>query len=206
MKPFNSFSDTASMPFFWWVKADDLFSAATAIMESWTAAKAAHFDPLPKESGWVKLTPRQQEASHRLRFPQVYLFIVGLAFENLIKGLLIARDPGLVKDGKLSADISTGHGLSHLFVKADIPLSEQENNFIDRLSDSVLWAGRYPIPKTENKWGIRLLPDGNGFLPGTFFENDVANAKKLWRRVLKIVAIDPAAPKYSAVDPAETEN
>lgn len=120
MKPFNNFSDITSTPFFWWIKANDLFSAATAIMESWTAAKAAYFDPLPKESGRVRLTPRQREAWPRLRFPQVYLFIVGLAFENLIKGLLIARDPGLVKDGKLSADISTGHGLSHLFDKANL--------------------------------------------------------------------------------------
>lgn len=53
---------------------------------------------------------------------------------------------------------------------------------------------------------MRLLPNAAGFLPGTFFADDVAKAEKLWCRVLEIIDSDSAAPKYSAVDPTETAN
>jgi len=205
MKPFNSFSETASAPFFWWLKASDLYQAAVSIIESYKFASATYFDTLPKLSGRVKLTPEQQKAWPRLRFPQVYLFMVGLAFENLIKGLLISRNPDLVKNGKLSKKISRGHGLSDLLNKAEIQLSEEENIFVNRLSDSVLWAGRYPTPTNEKKWKLSFLSDSGYILPGTFLAGDEEKVEKLWRRLSGIIDNDPSTPKYSTVGPNDTD-
>lgn len=117
----------------------------------------------------------------------------------------MARNPGLVKEEILSDKIIKGHPLSILFEKADIPLSEQEMAFVDRLTDIVVWAGRYPTPTAKRKWEMCHLPDGSAFLPGTFLgEKDVASAEALWRRVNEVVASDPTAPKYLAVYPIES--
>ncbi|MFZ5761084.1 MAG: hypothetical protein ACOY32_15830 [Thermodesulfobacteriota bacterium] len=198
MKLFNSFAATISSPFFWWLKAWDLYQAALSLMQSYKEASEIYFEAMPKKTGRVKLTPQQQEASTRLGFPQVYLFLMGLAFENALKGLLISRDPSLVEDSKLSEKISKGskgHYLLDLFDKAEIRLSSEEQEFINRLSDSVIWAGRYPAPKHEKDWVPTSLLQGGHIQPGTYMPSDEATAQTIWRRTEEVLRKDPNYPK-----------
>lgn len=83
-----------------------------------------------------------------LVFP--YLMLCGMAVENLLKGILVAGDPGVVEPDRLNLKAWGGgehpHDLSHLAAKAAVSLSEEELDLLVRMSEAVLWNGRYPIP------------------------------------------------------------
>jgi hypothetical protein len=189
--PVHMFQDVAPDPTMWWIMAQDLFHAAEALLDAWRAAKPDYSGGLPGVNGWDELPPEQQQAALRIRFPMVFLFLVGLALENLLKGLLLARDPGLAAGGRLAREIGDSHRLSTLFQRASIPLSTEQVKLVDRLSESILWAGRYPVPKTEDKFQLPRLPSGAYYLPGTFFDDDEVRAHEIWDLVATVIDTDP---------------
>lgn len=78
---------------------------------------------------------------------RMYLFLYGLAIENLIKGLLVKRNPVLVENGVISKSKLKTHNLVALFKMAeDIKLSKSDVELLNVLADSVQWSGRYAIP------------------------------------------------------------
>ncbi len=62
-----------------------------------------------------------------------------MAIELLIKAILVQR-------GQEPAAI---HDLNKLAQQASLPLDENSSNILKILSESVLWDGRYPVPKAE---------------------------------------------------------
>ena len=82
----------------------------------------------------------------------VYMMLAGLALENLLKGIRIARAPDLVQpeskkpeallDGRL-----TGHLKKEMFDAAGISLDPEEEGLVSRLERFIRWAGRYPVDK-----------------------------------------------------------
>jgi hypothetical protein len=85
-----------------------------------------------------------------ISFGPVFQMLAGYAIESLLKGILVAREPNLVKDGKLSGQLASGHNLEGLFQRAGIKLTEPTQKFIRRLAGAVQ-SGRYPVTKTANK-------------------------------------------------------
>jgi len=73
--------------------------------------------------------------------------LMGLSLEALAKGILIQRDPSLVKDGKLNSRLKT-HSIEELFRLVGISLApgEEELNFARKLSDAIEWVAKYPVP------------------------------------------------------------
>jgi hypothetical protein len=75
------------------------------------------------------------------------LFLLGQAFENLIKGVMVAKDPGLVDfdlfDIKNLKKVDGGHGIRSL-ASALITLESDEEELLDRLQESIFWAGVFP--------------------------------------------------------------
>lgn len=67
----------------------------------------------------------------------VYKMLMGMAFESLIKAVLTQRN----------ISFQYIHNLRRLAQQADIKLSEEEFNLLDILSEYILWAGKYPVPK-----------------------------------------------------------
>jgi hypothetical protein len=77
------------------------------------------------------------------------MLLLGFAAENLIKAVLVANDPTRVKDGELKKWPGGGHDLLKLIALPPcdtIELSDAERHLLVRLGESILWAGRYPIP------------------------------------------------------------
>ncbi len=83
------------------------------------------------------------------------LLLLGLAFENLIKGVKIAENPNLVDrdrfDIKLWRRDDGGHGITTL-AKSLVTLTSDEEELLNRLQESILWAGRFPIPLTSGRY------------------------------------------------------
>jgi hypothetical protein len=71
-----------------------------------------------------------------------YMLLSGLAFENLTKGIIVGRNPGVVTPEKFKLK---DHNLRKLAKQVTPTLSKNELDLLDRLTAFVEWAGRYPI-------------------------------------------------------------
>jgi hypothetical protein len=99
--------------------------------------------------------PRARRRVETLGLVNSTLFLLGQAFENLIKGVMVAKDPGLVDfdlfDIKNLKKVDGGHGISSLAC-ALVSLESDEEELLDRLQESIYWAGRFPIPLTSKRY------------------------------------------------------
>jgi hypothetical protein len=72
-----------------------------------------------------------------------YMLLSGLALENLTKGIIVGRKPGVVTPDTFNLK---EHNLLKLAQQVARPFSKNERDILDRLTAFVMWAGRYPIP------------------------------------------------------------
>lgn len=81
-------------------------------------------------------------------YSRTYFLLLGLAIENLIKGILISENPKLIENGRISSEISSGHNLVKLSKKIiSIQFTLNEMEIFEILSDVIPYWGKYPIPK-----------------------------------------------------------
>lgn len=67
----------------------------------------------------------------------VYQMLFGMAFELLLKAILVAK----------GEKIDYSHKLTELAKKAGVNLTASESDILTLLTESVVWEGRYPTPK-----------------------------------------------------------
>jgi hypothetical protein len=104
--------------------------------------------------GELTIPPTYPETQKkRLAYSGSYMLFTGLAFENLLKGIFIGRNPELVVNGKIQSDIlgEKGHGIAE-GAKRIIELSQQEAKLLARIQEYLIWAGRYPLPLKLNRF------------------------------------------------------
>jgi hypothetical protein len=190
--------DGYTEPFFWWHEADDLKAAADALLTLHSKAARTYFSGMKKD-GIVRLNARQRDAERHLRFNLLYLFMLGLAFENAAKGALIGRNKAKwVSGGKLKF---TKHDVVWLFDQLGIAVDDIERDFLKRVSDNVLWAGRYPTSIKESGMIADVRSNGAYTWPGNFLKGDSQLAEHLWSRLICAIQADATLPKYKSIDP-----
>lgn len=69
----------------------------------------------------------------------VYQMLCGLALELLLKAAVVTGG---------EAPKAT-HDLGYLWSRLNLPLTEADSGVLALLSESIKWAGRYPVPKEE---------------------------------------------------------
>src|SRR5204862_4800453 len=73
-----------------------------------------------------------------------YLMLVGCAFENALKGILVGRHPELVtEDGQITGKLKN-HVLLQLFRDCGFSPSTEDVATLETLAQHVVWRGRYP--------------------------------------------------------------
>lgn len=115
---------------------------------------------------------------------RTYMMLMGFAFENVAKAVLITRDHRIVSSIKLGKwpTNRSGHGLIALF-KAILPkVSPEEEYLLLRLEEYVVWAGRYPIPRTSKEY--KAAEEGKRFTLGA---PDVKRIEGMFSRLEKLV-------------------
>ena len=106
---------------------------------------AATLRAAAKRLDWLERPPAEDEP---VSFVREYRLLMGLSFENLLKGIIVAQ-----RLRRAETDSFTGifhHKLSKLVNEIDtaqFKLSLDEVVTLDRLTAYIEWAGRYPIPK-----------------------------------------------------------
>lgn len=126
----------------WKWKAEDLAKAAVALWNS----ELHHEMPTHGRSSMV---------------------LMGLSLENLLKGILFKSGKCSIEEGKLPRSVKT-HNLNELCREAGVKIEDtyEEKTFLQRLSEQVDWAGKYPIPTQatilrNSKYGSRKAFVGN---------------------------------------------
>ena len=87
----------------------------------------------------------------------VFNLLVGLSFENLLKGIIVAQRGSAGSSGKVDSDL-TIHNMNSLVASIDrsvVPISAKEVAILINLEKYVIWAGRYPLPKGEKDLFVR---------------------------------------------------
>jgi len=80
------------------------------------------------------------------RFVGTYTLICGLASENLLKGLLVAKRQLTCQNEKMPRELNT-HDLQCLAADASLVLTPGELEVLANLTKVITWQGRYPGPK-----------------------------------------------------------
>lgn len=83
--------------------------------------------------------------SFELGHEDTAMMLIGMAIENLLKGILIARDSSLIENGKTASRLKT-HDLTKLITWAGISIDKYDTQLCALLSDFITWQGRYPVP------------------------------------------------------------
>lgn len=115
-----------------------------------------------------------REAEPSLGLHSVYRMLIGMSIEALLKGILVAQGEQVLDNGKLSKNFAT-HDLTELVQRVDpsvLVFSSDESKILENLKPYIIWAGKYPIPKTAND----LIAKGHSSI-------EIRLGRKLWDRL-----------------------
>jgi hypothetical protein len=90
-----------------------------------------------------------------------YFLLISLAFENLIKGLIISKKPDFNITSELKPykwESSGGHGIVEMISLNFKRTDENENILLEKLQTFLIWAGKYRIPKSSEKYVNSKIP------------------------------------------------
>jgi hypothetical protein len=101
----------------------------------------------------------------------IYRMLLGLSFENLLKGLLVAsREQIITPDGEF-----TVHDMKRLLDALDdtgaLPtLTDEERNLLCELESYVVWLGRYPVPEKTVEYTFSRYSNADHFTEQELWE------------------------------------
>ena len=83
-----------------------------------------------------------------LAYMKSFTLLTAVAFENLIKGLFVARK---IDWRTATQSHHGGHGIAS-YVRQATTVSAEELDLLERLQEYLVWAGRYAIPMKEQRY------------------------------------------------------
>lgn len=138
-----------AMPSEWQVYARELKTAAELLWNSKDNRMRIEILDLADEVDGEMV--RRQTTSRYYSISRPYVLLAGFALENLLKGMLVSRDPDHITSGQLSDDLRSHHILSLINELGDIELDDNERRFCEMAESAIPYWGRYPIPLNKNK-------------------------------------------------------
>jgi hypothetical protein len=139
--PGQQWDHLAAEPMAWHESAWVLKDCAKIIGERFVADLLSKTPPEGKTT--IGLPP--------IAYGPVFQMLAGYALEDLLKAILIAHDPGIVKDERRWEKFTSGHNLAAMCDIAGINLEEPQRRFLDRLTDAIKWVGRYPVTRRRDE-------------------------------------------------------
>ena len=124
----------------------------------WNGPKVIELSRTWFEGGFRELTASPEPAHagrvEELACMRTYMMMMGFAFENLAKAIFITRDHSIVSNANLGTWPMSrgGHGFAKAIKSILSQLSPVDENLLLRLEEYVVWAGRYPIPKSARAY------------------------------------------------------
>lgn len=158
-------------PLLWGDKAFELFHASDVLNAAYQQAQARHnADPMNYYKPFGSMVP-----IYELRLLKLVYYLRGLAVENLLKGILVAKE----------IKIERTHDLRRLATKAALPLSKRQFLLLDELAGAVTWHGRYHVPlhveEMTPRAGLRDFPS----IPGELDEREQTEVIALIKQLIE---------------------
>ena len=133
-------------------------------------------------------TPEASQLLADMSMATIAFMLAGFAIENVLKGIRVQQinieSPVLEGDIRVKSITST-HNLARLASDAGITLTAEENKLFDKLTDLIIWSGRYPRPKRPEDF-MKEDPESGGLamaLSPSDWSNFVAAFNSLIRRI-----------------------
>lgn len=113
-----------------------------------------------------------------------FMMLNAMAIENLMKGILIGRNPSLVTHESMSATILPrgGHGISRR-ANEICAFDDSQVNLLKRLEEFLFWAGRYLMPLKSTVYRNSLAPE----MLLTFNESDFETVDDIYNRMVSVL-------------------
>jgi hypothetical protein len=132
----------ARSPVQWLISAEDLKACAELVGQRFVEYFATRIPPGASES---------TEGVPAVSFGPIFQMLAGYSIEALVKGICVAREPDVIVEGELPEWLTT-HDLEALLRRANVQLADADQRFLRRLHLSVVWSGRYPVPKSAGQF------------------------------------------------------
>ncbi len=151
----------------WWLSSLRLKEAADTLRDNCWSKDREHHDV--------------EAATADFRIGPVYMLLMGMALEAALKAILVAKNPDLVGQQKISKTIGN-HRLRNLWNIAGLGKvhCRQEDSLLDRLENCVVIFGRYPVSRKAGDMEKIM----NSSFQGQLHFGQVA---RLWARLEKHV-------------------
>ena len=169
----------ATMPMAWKLAALILKHAADRLFDIQHDAALRIISPSVQEaqnaslqaqsaSGLKQLAGRELEDRWDSELISVYYFLMGCSTENLLKGILMSQHPEYLEAETKLTHIKS-HDLVKLCSRCNIDLVEKEKELLEKLTTYVKWAGRYPVPLSNEDMFPKKKADGTWVQRGDAF-------------------------------------
>lgn len=98
---------------------------------------------------WVETAPPvNDDVALALRLRGPFAMLMGMAIENMLKGLIVQQTP---RTESATRTVAQHHQLAQLASDAQFKIDTAERELLKRLTTFIYWAGRYPVPPTAAK-------------------------------------------------------
>ncbi len=144
------------VPINWSIKAQGLARAAAILYARGQDARRLKASVFSRDAMGLLVarsqpfTPEELDVFPDVEMYRVAFMLLGMAIENLTKGILVGRNPTWVQDGALNK-LVTGHDLESLVRRCDVVVEGEDRVALRMLTEHVVWAGRYHIPRSADR-------------------------------------------------------
>lgn len=143
-------------PTSWKWHARSLKNAADVVLDRYRPA----ITKLSSMMGGRMNVPEEEWYERDARLISAYYLLVGLAIENLAKGIIMAMHPEYLKNNmEINKEKLRTHDVYYLLETNNICGFDKDKALLNALTTCVVWMSRYPLPfKRENfSWGSNWM-------------------------------------------------
>jgi len=118
-----------------------------------------------------------------------YMLLLSLSFENIIKGLIVSIKPDFIDTDELKIykwGTHGGHGIVEMLKCNFKSLDSIDSDLIERLQTYLIWAGKYQIPKSPDKYVSSRIPK----IQKMYRENDNITAERLFNKIKRQIELN----------------
>ncbi|MBP0725946.1 hypothetical protein J5Y03_12265 [Bacillus sp. RG28] len=155
----EQFIRNASYPITWEITAMELKKSADILFKEVKIEFEKNLQRVSKPIDESK--DEKLELDDLLSVSRSYMLLSGFAIENLLKAIAIKGNPELYVDDENKKLTDLNHNLNKLVDKLNISVNSEEKEILEKLSEYVYWAGRYPTPINAKKMSLGFSFDIN---------------------------------------------
>ncbi len=147
----------ARNPLNWLARAEGHMKASEALSERWAnASQRLHLQGMQIMARLIDPPPPTDQIDlfdETIGYGFGAMFHRSLAVENLLKGILVKREPEVWVKANPKRLYEWGHDIRELAAAVHIDLTADEDGVPDNLTRLIMWAGRYPTAMTPEAHG-----------------------------------------------------